>query len=259
MTLQLLRDIVTVELFHRNVELIAYIAPQRAEHFVVEGLALALEHQLTGFLQSLARDLGSLLTTHLHGIGMVQSTFAEDDQQHDESYQRQEQRDPPRSGTEEEVAQLTLLTLARHDVVNVVGLLNIIVCRRTVTVAFVYNQLKRLRSDSLISIQIGVVISKRYRGNGVSALIAWHKEEVIDHVATHAGGCQLGLVGHLCVVFVEVLGEIDLRLLDQLEVAIAAYDHSEGDGITGFHFLLGKLSRDVELTHTTGEACWLGW
>ena len=56
-TLQLLRDIVTVELFHRNVELIAYIAPQRAEHFVVEGLALALEHQLTGFLQSLARDL----------------------------------------------------------------------------------------------------------------------------------------------------------------------------------------------------------
>ena len=258
MALQFLCDIVAVELFHRNVELIAHIAPQRTEHLVVEGLALALEHQLAGFLQSFAGNLVGFLATHLHGIGMIQSTLAEDDQQHDEGDQRQEQRDPPRCGTEEEVAHLTLLTLARHDVVNVVVLLSIIVCRRAVAVALVYDQLERLCLDGLVGIQAGVVIGKRHSGNGVSALVARHKEEVVDHVATHTGGCQLGLVGHLCVVFVEVLGEVDLRLLDELEVAIAAYHHSEGDGITGLHLFLGELSGDIEPAHATGEAGRLG-
>ena len=103
-------------------------------------------------------------------------------------------------------------------------------------------------------IQLGVVIGELYGRNGELALIARHSQEVIDHVAFHAIGCEFGLVCHLGVVLIKVLGEVDDGQLQQFQVARTANDDAQGDGIAGLHRLFVELGRDVEPPHSTREA-----
>ena len=71
------------KLFDRNVELVAYIAPERTQHFVVELRRTIVVHQLRGFLQSLGRYLIGLTSTLADDIGIIDSTLTEDNEQRD--------------------------------------------------------------------------------------------------------------------------------------------------------------------------------
>ena len=81
-------------------------------------------------------------------------------------------------------------------------------------------------------------------------LVAWHGQEIIYHVAFHAIGGQLGLVGDFGIIGVKVFGEFHHRLLDELEVAHTADNHTKGYRLVGFHLFLVELGTDVKLAHT---------
>ena len=80
-----------------------------------------------------------------------------------------------------------------------------------------------------------------------------HDEEVVDLRAFEAVGGQLRLVGNLRIVLVEVLGDVDNGLLDELEVTHTTDDDAQRDGVIGLRSGLIELGRDIELSHSTRE------
>ena len=51
-----------------------------------------------------------------------------------------------------------------------------------------------------------------------------HRQKVVDHGALEPVDGQLGLIGELGVVFVEIVGETDNRLFDEFQVSRTADD-----------------------------------
>ena len=68
-----------------------------------------------------------------------------------------------------------------------------------------------------------------------------HNEEVVDLRTFEAVGGQLRLVGNLRIVLVEVLGNVDNGLLDELEVTHTTDDDSQRDGVVGLRSSLIEL------------------
>ena len=251
---QIVGDVVARELLYGHVQLVADIAPQSAEGLLVERRRLPLLHQSASLAQTLCGHLVCLLAAQLSEIRVVDSTLAEDDEQGDERDERQQQREPVGCGAEETLAGLTAKFLARLDRPDVLRLRNTVVghgCSASGTLA--YLQLKSLRLHRPIGIGRGVVVHELDRRNGVVALIAGNRQEVIHHIAFHTVGRQTCLIGHLCIIRVEILREGDDRLFDELQVTISANDHAQRDRVAGIHFRLVDLGRDIQAPHSTRE------
>ena len=71
-----------------------------------------------------------------------------------------------------------------------------------------------------------IKIGKLYSRNGILSLIARHGNEIVYHVSFQSVTRNLRLVGYLRIILVEVFGEINNRLLDELHIATTAYHHS---------------------------------
>ena len=82
-------------------------------------------------------------------------------------------------------------------------------------------------------------------------LIARNSQEIVDHVSFNTIGCEACLVGHFGIIGVEVLGECNHRLLDELQVSVASHDNTKRDGFAGLHLSLVNLCRDVQAPHST--------
>ena len=104
--------------------------------------------------------------------------------------------------------------------------------------------------DSAILICRCVIICEAHRWNLILARIARNSDEVIDHASLKTAAGELCLVGHLGVIAVEVLGEVDNGFLNEFQVTDSAYYNSESEGVVGLHRLVVELGRDIELTHT---------
>ena len=109
-------------------------------------------------------------------------------------------------------------------------------------IALVHIQLERLCLDGLVGIGANIIIGELHRRNGVLSLVARNSKEVIDHVSLYTISRQLGLVGHLRIIFVEVLGEVHHGLLDELQVTNTAYHYTDSDRIIGLDLGLVELS-----------------
>ena len=83
--------------------------------------------------------------------------------------------------------------------------------------------------------------------------MAGYGEEVVNHGAFQPVGRQLRLVSELGIVLVEVLGELHHGLLDELQVAHAADDDTQLDGVVGLHLGIVELGADVEVAYPTRE------
>ena len=84
--------------------------------------------------------------------------------------------------------------------------------------------------------------------------MAGNGQEVVDHRAFHAVGGQLGFVGDLGIVLVEVFRELNNRLLDELEITDTADDDTQLDGLVGLDLGIVELGRDAETADTAREA-----
>ena len=100
---------------------------------------------------------------------------------------------------------------------------------------------------------VGVEIDILDRWNLELACMTRYSQEVVDDRALKTVGGQLALVSHLGVVLVEVLGELDLRLLQQFHVAHTTDDDTQLDRIVGLDIGLVNLGRDIERAHTARE------
>ena len=89
----------------------------------------------------------------------------------------------------------------------------------------------------------------------VIALMTWNSQEVVGDGTLKTTRRQLGLVGHLGIVMVEVLGELHLGLLQQFHVTDTRNHDTQFDGVVGLHFVLVQLGGNGVTAYTTGESC----
>ena len=121
------------------------------------------------------------------------------------------------------------------------------------TRAFSHIEREALAADSLITVGGGIKIGELHRRNLVLTLMTRHDEDIVDFGAFKAIGRQLGIVGDLRVILIEVFGNVDHRLLDQLQVTCTANDDTHRNGIVGFSLSFVELCRDIELSNATRE------
>ena len=79
-------------------------------------------------------------------------------------------------------------------------------------------------------------------------------QEVVNDRSLESLGSQLRLIGHLCIIVVEVLGELHLGLLQQFHVTHATYHHAHLHGVVGLHLGLVECGRNRVLAYSTREA-----
>ena len=85
--------------------------------------------------------------------------------------------------------------------------------------------------------------------------MAGHNEDIIDLRTLQTISRKLRLVGNLRVILVEILGDVDNRLLDELQVTDTTHNDTQRHRIVGFRLRLIELGRDIELSYAAGEVC----
>ena len=254
------------ELLNGDIHLVSYITPEGAQHLVVELTRLVLGHEQGSLLQALCSHLIGFLSTHLRHVGVVDGTLTEDDEERDEDQGEDNECHPIGHGTEEEIVESFLAGFARLDIADVlIELLQACLIREVVdstcSRAFGHIEGEALATSGLVTARGGVEVCELHWRYLVLALMARHNEEVVDLRALETVGSQLGLIGNLRVVLVEVLGNVDDGLLDELEVAHTADDDTQGYRVIGLRRCLIELCRDIKLPHSAreiGRALWQG-
>ena len=246
------------QLLDGNVQLVADIAPEGAQHLVVELRRLVGSHQTRRFLQALRGHLVGFTGTLLHDVGVLDGPLAEDDEQRDERQQQHTEPQPVGRTAEEIVADGTLRRGAGLDVADILIqqlyiLLTAVDTGRLTTGTLGHIEGERLRLHGLVAGRLRVVVGEADGGNLELAGMTGHSQEVVNHGALEAVDGQLALVRQLGVVLVEVVGEVDRRLLDELQVTRTADDDTQRHRVVGLHLGLRQLGRDAELTHSTRE------
>ena len=257
-------DVIVRELGHRDVELVAHITPECTQHLVVELARLVGSHQARSLLESLGGHLVGLLATHSGNIGIVDGTLTEDDKQRDEHQHQSGHGDPIGRRAEEELAHGVLLGIARLDITDILveflqAILTGEIADRRSARTLGHIEMEGLGLNRFVALGGGIEIGKLYRRDIVLALVTRHDEEVVDLRTLEARRGQLGLVGNLGLVLIEILWQIDDGLLDELEVTRTANDDTQGDGVVGLSLGLVELGRDVELTYSTREGSRALW
>ena len=180
--------------------------------------------------------------------------MAEHHQKSDKDCQNQPQQNPVGGTSVEHSVVTASLVFSGLDAVNVLILLfGIDGCRRGIAVAFLNGTVEGLRLNGLIGIKAGIVVGELHGRYLILPLVARHHKEVVNHVALNAVGRQASFVGNLRVILVEVLREIDHRLLDELQVSVSAHHHTKRQRIVGLDGGLIEMSRDVELSDASRE------
>ena len=106
---------------------------------------------------------------------------------------------------------------------------------------------------SLVFLCLSIEIDELDGRNLIFALMTGNSKDIVDHRALQTIGSELGLIGDLSIILVEVLGESHLRLFYEFEVASTTDDYPESDRVIGLYTRLIQLSGDTELTHSTRE------
>ena len=81
-----------------------------------------------------------------------------------------------------------------------------------------------------------------------------HDEDVVDHRTLNARCGQFCLVSHLRLVFVKVLGQINLRLFDEFQITRTTDGDTYRDRIVGLRLRLAQRGRDCEMAYAAREA-----
>ena len=116
-------------------------------------------------------------------------------------------------------------------------------------------ELERFGLHRLVGVGLRVEIDVLNGRDLVIALMTGNSQEVVGDGTLKTTRRQLGLVGHLRIVMVEVLGELHLRLLQQFHVTHARNYDTQLDGVVGLHFVLVQLGGNGVAAYTTGEPC----
>ena len=211
------------KLFNRDVEFVAHITPEGTQHLVVELARLVVGHQLRSLLQTLRGHFVGLACTTLGDVGILNGTLAEDDEQRDEHEGHNSQCNPIGRRTKEELVDALLTYVARLDITDVTTqflqiLLTRIVTHRTRTGTLRYIKRQRLAGNGPIGLGSRIEIGQADRRNLIVTLMTRHDEDVVNHRTLDARCGQFCLVSHLRLVFVEVLGQLNLRLLDEFQI-----------------------------------------
>ena len=263
MTGELLTDVFTRELFDGHIELIAHIAPEGTHDLVVEGCRLSALHQFICLLQALHGYLVCTSGTLFHDIGILDGTAAEDDKQSHKGGKERRQDNPVLSRAEEVFTLGMLTRVAGMDIVDVaVEQLDILLsCIGTDIAAAALGHIEgeALGGDRLVLLVVDVVIDILDGRNLKLAGMAGHSQEIVDNRTLQTIGGELALVGHLGIILIEVLGELHLRLFQQLHITHTTDDDTYLDRIVGLHLSLVYLCGDVKLTYTAREIGRTGW
>ena len=86
------------------------------------------------------------------------------------------------------------------------------------------------------------------------SLMTRHDKDVVDHRTLDARCGQFCLVCHLRLVFVEVLGQFNLRLLDKFQITNTTDGDTHRNRIVGLRFRLTQRGRDREMAYAAREA-----
>ena len=248
---KLLADILARQLFDGHAELVAHITPQSSQHLIVEVVGTTRLHQRSSLLQSFRSHLVSLAGTLFHDVGVLNSTATEDDKQRDKGQQQHAQCQPVGRRTEEELALQTLAGSTGLDVTDIVAQLTHVFLTTERgngigAVALGNLKLEALGVEGLVSTAMGIEVNVLDGRDLKSSLMTRHGQEVVADAALQAIDGQLGIVCHLSIVDVEVLGELDDGLLEQFHVANTADNNVQLDGIVSLDLSLFHLCRDAE-------------
>ena len=164
--------------------------------------------------------------------------MAEDNEQRQEDDYEDGQRHPIGDRAEEELVNAMLLRRACMDVTDIAAqLLDILLTSKGgyggLSLALGYLQRKTFGTTRLVTIGLGIEIGVFYRRNLVGALMTRNGKEVIDYAALQTIDGQLGLVGNLGIVGIEVLRHLDDGLLQQFHVAGTTDNNPKIDGFVG--------------------------
>ena len=230
--LKLAGHVVVRQLLHRNVQLVAHIAPKGAQHLIVEGTGLVLLHQGGCLTQSLGSHLVSTLAATLHQVGILDGTLTENQEKRHERHKEHQHGYPITRTAEEEVTVLLLLHVAKLNVTDILGQqLHILLIREVLngvatTLALGHFQVEIIRTHRLILLGCSIVIYELDSRNVILTLMAWNGKELVDHRTLDTVCRQLRLVGLLGIVGIEILRELHHGLLNQLQVANATYHNA---------------------------------
>ncbi len=83
--------------------------------------------------------------------------------------------------------------------------------------------------------------------------MAGHSQNIVYHRTFYTIGSQFGLICNLSIVLIEILGELYLRLLDELQVTHTTDYDTQGNRIIRLSLSLVELCRDTEFSYTTRE------
>ena len=255
---QALADVVMRELFHRDSQFVAHIAPEGTEHLVVELARLVVCHQARSLLQALGSHLVGPFATLLGDIGILDGPLAEDHEEGNKDDGQNDERTPIARRTKEEIVERVLSGSVRLDMTDILvqQLQVFLSCEIThlrTAGAFSHIEREALRLHRLILTGCGIKEHKLHRRYLELTGMTGHGEDIVDHRTFHTIRRQLGLIRNLGIVLVEILGESHLRLFDELQVTHTTDDNTQRDGIIGLGFGLVELGRNSEISHTTRE------
>ena len=111
----------------------------------------------------------------------------------------------------------------------------------TLAIAFSYLQINGLGLHCAILIAVNIIVDEFNGRYCIVALIAWNSKEVINHVSLQAIGRKFGLICNLCIILVEIFGELYNRLLDKFQVAVTTDNDSEVKRLTRLDILVVYL------------------
>ena len=116
-------------------------------------------------------------------------------------------------------------------------------------------ELERFGLHRLVGVGLRIEIDVLNGRNLVIALMTRNSQEVVGDGTLKTTRRQLGLVGHLGIIMVEILGKLHLGLLQQFHITHARNHDTQLDGVVGLHFVLVQLGGNGVTAYATGESC----
>ena len=215
-----MRDIVARETLYWHVEFVAHIPPKGTEHLVVELVGTPVSHQFVGLAQASCRHLVGLLSTHLTDVGIVDGSLAEYHEERYEGNGKECKGNPIGSRTEEEIVDTMQLLWSSLDMTNVL-VEKVNIRTREIAHSAALGSLGDIKREAFaldggVFVGGSVVIDELHRWYLEFSCISRYGDEIVYHTALNTIGRELGLVGDLGVITVEILGEYNHWLLDKL-------------------------------------------
>ena len=260
--LQPLRDVVPVEVFHLHAELVGDEAQQGTVQFLIEGSLQALVQEVLGQFEPFHGHLGRRAVAGSRHVGTQGGPAAQGGPDRGSGCDQEDQQDPIGGASYQESGGRAEGRFGGPDEPDVFAQVPDALpvdgrqglgddAGGAVILSPGHMDLDRFGGQGHIAAGIDIIIGIFNRRDREIAVAA-RDERILERLASRgSAGRPVGILGCLDVVYFKIGGELDLRSLQQGDIALSGNGDQQRGCIVGFQRILAQPGGHRKRTHAT--------